>query len=102
MVIGQDILKGTFITFSPKLPFANIILSVASSVVYGMSMTHIAGREQIYAGVPRYLSNYLHNLLKPIEIILYAGCCNAFALDGLLEAFLAMFQSNHFWFETLN
>ena len=51
----------TFITFSSKFTLANIILSVVSSVVYGMSMTHMAGWEEIYAAIPRYLSYYLHN-----------------------------------------
>ena len=45
-----------FIVFSPKFTILNILLNLLAHVVYGISMTHIAGWDRIYGGIPEYLT----------------------------------------------
>ena len=51
-----------FITFSAKFTFLNVGASVICSVVYGLSLTQLAGWNSVYDGrdrVPDYLAGYL-------------------------------------------
>jgi len=52
----------SFITFSAKFTFLNVGASVICSVVYGLSLTQLAGWNSVYDGrdrVPDYLAGYL-------------------------------------------
>ena len=53
----------SFITFSAKFTFLNVGASVICSVVYGLSLTQMAGWDYGYDrphGVPRHLEGYLY------------------------------------------
>ena len=45
-------------------------MSIVSNVVYGLSMTSIAGWDKIYEGIPVYLSYYLYQPRYNIPLIL--------------------------------
>merc|ERR1712037_841085 len=49
----------TFIIFSLKFTLLNILLNLIAHVVYGLSMTYIAGWDNRYNGNPKYFDVYL-------------------------------------------
>ena len=68
-----------FITFSPKFTLANVIISIIGNIVYAISMTHIAGWDELHEGLPVYLSLYLlPYILMPILGFLLTLSCLLF------------------------
>ena len=56
-----------FIKFSPKFTIVNIVLSIPGNVVYGISMTHLAGWDKFnHIGVPEYMGFYLYFISIPL------------------------------------
>ena len=77
-----------FITFSTTFTVANLVFSFVASVVYGLSITHMNGWDELFRGIPLYLQYYLfrpwHNIpfiLVPILGILLTLISLAFISD---------------------
>ena len=77
--ITTDMSEEAFITFSPKLTLVNVILSIASSVVYGISLTQM--KHQQHNVIPEYLRYYVFYSNFPfIQIPFFGFILTLFAL----------------------